>query len=435
MALGEGLEHLLLNWKSLFPRGCRWKALLVPSIILIPILFHPVWDLFLSPRHFPDLEKKYGEGTSSSIRLTTARDWFLLNEKGQHWLNSWYYDSAPILMERDRVTVFQPMVVALVGPELKAWKDWLGVHFSSPNTPWSQPIFFLEASEPSELDSPLFKDEVDYVILDSSLADKDLSHLWPKDSYCYFHRGIWKEADGQLRHDQNTFRADKELFSDGYFFHTPLIKRRDLIRKQGLDPEQTKLTTHYKTLLFQILSQPVWMGSLGLFGGLGFLICLAWVISPFAAKRSYLLPAIGIILSILQPGMWKDSLQYRLLNDENNFWDQHEILKVASFTLNASDVKLILSQPETTDARLRMLRWLAIGRAYPKMPQDIKLEIVKKLSPDVENYSKIPFNLRYKLLDACAKILPLHGALKKFVSEEEHPYVRWYARDKGFDGT
>lgn len=433
IALGEGLQNLLSNLSSRFPKGSRLKTLSLPILILLPTLFHPVWDLFLSPRQYADLDKKYGEGTSASIKLTSARDWFLLNNEGQHWFNSWYYSAAPLLMERERITNFQPMVVAMVGIDPKKWSLDHLIHFASKNNDRGQRIHLYQTQNLSELDGPLLKDQVDYVAL-SPTSDSNYPNInWPAGSYGIFSPKIWKDADGKTKHDNKTFWSKKEKFPDGYFYHTPLIERRQELRKLGLNDRQSALTQKFKTLLFEIQSTPSWMGSLGLFGALGFLVFLAWILSPIARKRPSLFPILGLALTLLQFQGWSDAFHFRISENDEDFWSQHEVLKKASFTLGAKEVEMVLQQPTAEDARLRILQWLVMGRAYPTMPKEIKSRIEKALAPELENFLELPFNLRYKLLDACSGVTPLHQTLKEKVLLEKHPYVRWYAREKGFD--
>lgn len=433
MFFGDIFENFLNRWKEHYPKGTRWKTLLVPSLILLPILIHPVWSLFLSPRNYPELDKRFGTGTSDSIRLTTARDWFLLNKDGRHWFNSWYYGSAPLLMERDRVTQFQPMVVALIGIDKKKWFPWLGAHFSADPSQRGQPIYFFEPESASDLDGPLFRDEVDYVALDSTMADKGFTDSWPSGSFGFFSNQSWEKADGVTYHDLKTFLSKEEKRPGGSFYRTPLIERKEEIWSKGMNTEQTLVTKRFKKLFFEVQSRPLWMGALATFGGVGFLVFFAWALSPVAKSRPSMLPVIGVLCTFLQFENWGDALRFQLEKEGEGFWNEYEVLKESSFALRAADVQDVLKQPRAEDARIRILQWLIMGRAYPYMNKDIKKKIEAKIAPEIETYSSLSFNLRYKLLDACSGIIPLHSDLKKEVAKERHPYVRWYARDKGFD--
>jgi len=436
LVFAEIYLSFVLKWPSRFQKGTRLQILSVPALILLPILLHPVWDLFLNPRTYQELDQQFGEGTSRSIRLTSARDWFLLDEHGQHWFNSWYYGAAPILMERERVTSFQPMVVAMVGMDPKNWRPEHKVHFSTEKGSRGQRLHLFQATSPSDLDDAIARNQLDYVAIDSSLAGNHLADswgLWPKGSYGFFSNGVWPQADGVLRHDRNTFWAKQEKMPDGVFYRTPLVERKLQLHNQGLDPEQTRLADQYKQLLFAIASKPVWMGCLGLFGGVGFLLTLSGILSPLARLRPGLLPVLGLLCTLLLWRMWSDTFHYRMSTGKENFWAQHEVLKKASFTLTQGDVQSVLEQPLAEDARLRILQWLILGRSYPRMPAEVQIKIVEVLGSVVETYPSLPFNLRYKLLDACSNVPPLHSSLSNLVVGERHPYVRWYAREKGLD--
>jgi hypothetical protein len=433
--LGEGLERLLKNRKTLFPQKTLWILICALALSLLPTLLHPVWDLFLSPRQHPDLDKKFGENTSASIRLTTARDWFLLNEDGQHWFNTWYYGAAPLLMERDRVTNFQPMVVAMVGIDPKTWGKYHQVHFSEHIGFQGPRLRFFEPKHHTDLDNPIFRDQVDYVAMSSKMVSKDFVPPWPDGSYGFFAGGNWKDADGKTKHDQNTFWKKREKVPGGTLYRTPLVERKFQLWNEGLDPEQTALTKNFKTLLFKILNSPSWMGTLGIFGGLGFLVCLTWILSAISRKHSKILILFGLTATVLQGGTWNQAIQFRTAPEGQGFWNEHEILKKASFTLEPSDVVVVLNQAPAEDARLRVLQWLVMGRSFSNVSPKLQKRIEERMGRVIESYSELPFYMRYKLLDACFRIKSLHPALKEKVKNEFHPYVRWYARDKGLDDT
>ena len=77
-------------------------------------LTHPVLKIATDPKSFEDADA-----------MTLVRDWLLLNKQGENWVNSWYYNHSPLIMEKEMVTAFQPLVIGVVDLDQRYWRNRL----------------------------------------------------------------------------------------------------------------------------------------------------------------------------------------------------------------------------------------------------------------------------------------------------------------------
>jgi len=408
----------------------KWfnKGLVMVGMLLClsPFLTHPVLHIAFKPKLYQEIDS-----------MTLVRDWLLLNENGENWVNSWYYNFTAIAMERERITNFQPMVVALLDIDEAVWKNRLSAYFSTHKGQRMQYIKFIKVNEQEDFSEYINKGYVDFIAIGYQHKASSLARVakCPVHSYAFFDPDPNAKIDDQ--HDitpKNFFGTKYERW--GYIYQkTPLLLRKDEIQDEGYDYAQTKVLQRNKKALGKILSSPFTLGAL-LLVLLGGALIVLYHLLLFLLKLNPMLPSV--IFMMVTP-IW-----FPRLTSNCKFWTSLEVQNPKAKELiilqlnqlyakpNAAGLEQILTQPMSSDMRIAMWQVACMGKGYSKSSREVKVEIVRWMNTVMTNYANYPFNFRYKIIEAAAQIPTLIESLDQLCKSEKHPYVRWYAESYGY---
>ena len=391
-------------------------------LVLLPLLIHPVWSIWLTP-----------ERIDAKIKTKPLiRDMLLLNAQGESWINSWYYQSAPLLNEKERITSFQPMVVGLLGMEEASWSEMLRFGFKNPLHPQGQPIVFIKVTLQDDFNHWLNSNWLDYLAIDANLvgafsANIDKSH---KGSIGFYSSQSWNMADGFLYLDpEHYFRLNpKTLIKE-----TPITRQRDILRQEGYAPAQSACLMKAAQRMSGIFNQPWTLMSIVVLMLWGLVFMIALAIFKLCQTFSWL--ALCLLLWTSPNIFWyREAYNYWLYpQDQSNFWSQVIDHHFKALRLSPDDLKSVLALPLSQDQRIAMLQVSILGRSFAQSTctDDLRAKIVERFQDIFKIYTQSPLNFRYKVIDATANIPALRSDLEQLTKAEKHMYVRWYGAEHG----
>lgn len=422
-----------LNLWEKVARACCFLSL---ATLLLGILSSPVWDLWLRPSLLDYREK--GEEAQLN-RFTLIRDLCFLDERGENVLNSWYYGSSPYLMERERITSFQPMMVGVLGVNLELWERHFRHGFAGDRFGSVQPIAFIPVQEDDPLEHWLRRGVLDFVALGPPHHALKSSEPELENAMMLF------DAQGSgegLIHLGNVYRK-----VNGYH-ETPLTLRKQfLIKEMGLVPSLLPSFESGRRFFKGTLSNGTTLSAFAILLGLGL---LAWtsVLWPFMERR--ILISGCCFLFCLTAFDWQDRLAYWTCSEKSvsgRIIEMHKIarsfdVKSVMPLLDSSSGNAILNVSSNStptphsvwleDRRLLMLSLSALGRNHQSLDRESQVQVRQKCEQLMERYQHEPLNLRYKLFDAFGALPSFRPMLQEALLKETHPYVWWYAGQQGF---
>lgn len=420
----ESLQHLEAGWKPPLRRLWFLSPLVVG--LALPSLVHPVWDFFLSPERYPGIQT-----------TTLARDALLLNDKGRSFFNNWYYGHTIYPSEIDRVTQFQPMTVALVDLPRDPWTERFNWHFASPKYPTGFRIAFVEMKDLDEVKLALERDLIDFAALGPSALNTFDTTRHDPGSFGFFQIQPW-DSPGDHLHDLKSIFSQREKRDRRTFTLHPVFLRQEHLRNiEGYREDLHQSYLRYRDdLLKDLLGSPRKTGSLALFVALGWIYLFVLLGGRLLMIAPRFCLSVGCLSIALNTSFFLDSWDFWSAPQpeaRDNVWQRLYEGHRAAKRFSAEDVAQALARKDESDLRLQILRISTLGRGHSRSGPDTQAEISKALQPWVDTYHQHPFNLRYKILDACANIPSLREQLIEACKDEEHPYVRWYSVFRGFE--
>jgi hypothetical protein len=379
----------------------------------LAILSHPVWHQWVQPQAYEKLNK-----------IPVIRDMLLLNEDGHDWINTWYYGSSPYLMERERVTRFQPMMVGLMAMNETWWKPALVHGFRGDSHGSSQKIHFFNLEMDDDIDTLIRHGKVDYVAIASDVVDRVDTSEWPKTSFGVFHMQ-------EVENGPNVITPKTYYIRSGPYTESPITLRSyEIQRKVGHQPWLMKAFISSKMRLKDVLadSNTIFALSFLIILGLGAVI---WILIGMVQRSSLLLLLI-LGMAFIYPN-WReraDFWHHELWEDcsgGDSQWSQ--ILLWHGWALDAQkhNVIVVIDHGFSKDARIKMLQISVLGRGYSLLKAEEKVKANERIFEALNAYDKSPLNMRYKIYDAFGSIEEVKQKLSQCYAGEDHPYVLWYA--------
>ena len=429
--VGLAIQKLSLACKSKTKANIKAKGIqriqqslpfIFAFLLLTPIIFHPVWSIWLTP-----------DRIDAKVKIKPLiRDMLLLNEQGESWINSWYYNAAPLVNEKERITSFQPMVVGYLGLDQSQWHPKLAFDFQSESNSQGQRIVFIELNKLDNFELWLQKGLLDYVAIDSSFVESFLPQLarYPKGSVGFYSNSLWSKADSELYCDPNHyFRVNLSEQSRT----TPITRQRDALRQQGYVPAQSACLLKNALRMNRIFNNPWSLLSLVVLMLWG----LAWMVYVFLQLifcRSTWWELVFIFGLIPMYSGLPAAYNYWFHPKEiPTYWSNLIDLHLKAVRISPKDLNSTLAEPLSDDLRLAMLQVSILGRSYsqPACSEVLRTKIVERFESIFTNYHNHPLNFRYKVIDATANIPALQSALETCVKKEKQMYVRWYGAEHG----
>ncbi len=383
-----------------------WLLVISMTPFVLSAAIHPVWDYWLRPHRF--------EGLLSG---TVIRDMLLLNRDGEHWFNTWYYDHSPLLMERERVTQFQPMTVATCG----VGDHWLRLLTSDVEP---QPIFTFELKgDLHEARVDLENGHLDHLVLSRSFWEESKLDVrdFPDGALTVLSYDVWPEANGVWQFDREIYFL-KNADGGG----SVLQRRLGLLRQQGYDAYQSEAVYKAKRGLFFLLSNPAYMIPIATVFISGVLYWVIFLLG-FLGKRP-----LGVLLVVAVVAIWlygSDPLEkvsyWR--GEQECSYERIRLLHHMATRFSLDDVEEIMGEPFPKDMRLLMLSVSILGRGMNKVSDPNQLALIDlRVAELLDNYHSYPLNLRYKIVEAFSSHPKWKLKMEEFCLGETHPYVAWY---------
>ncbi len=401
-----------------------WKIQIITIIMMLLCVSHfltnPVLHLIVKKESYEKVNP-----------MTIVRDWLLLDNKSSNWVNSWYYGHSPIAMEREKITVFQPMVVGLIDIDEKVWKRRLSSFFVTQKKDQGTKIKFIQLNHQQNIESFLNKEFVHFVAIGEQHYEsfKEKVHYWPQYSYAFFGLKPSSNIPKEL------YVTPQNYYGKGYSLkETPVLKRKDFLQDNGVNVFQSETNTHFKRGLGFLLSHPNYLIALLTFLLGGALIVLFRVMLIVSMKRSYLILMFPILMSYFWvPGLKQNYIFWTSDPGINSNSNELRILALNDLVLNVDLKKLepVLEQPISDDLRVAKWQVSCMGVIYLNGNAKLKAKAVKWLDQVLENYHNYPFGFRYKMIESMVKVDPHYEKINELCKVEKHVYTRWYAENFG----
>lgn len=444
--LGETLK-LIKGLALRFDKRARVWGLINMALLVLPLALHPAWHMLLWP-----------EGYQGVDREALARDWILLDERGEHPINSWYYHFSPLAAERERVTVFQPPVIGWteVGPE--HWEEPLSrfVQRYGENGDWTThpyPMKYLELFDAAAAVEALRRGHIDLWITTEEHVRRNEMNL----------RGVSRlavvshspELYGAPEANPNAVSINASNWEGAPLWWSrgqnlqvisnPLLERVMELRDQGYSEGQNRWYRRFRTWLTVDVSRGMvgWM--------LPMLVLLGAACHGYRILGALCLRSVwpGLLLAALlladrAPTVWRYASDWSdLLGNSPSAGSRASIRDMAALCgdldhslrtkapLDTRKIRELLREPLSPDRRLAMREIDVFGRAlrFESLEKDLRNELINRLTLCAERYASEPFNWRYKLLDAMAWVPELRSLAIRLARDEKHLYVRWYAEN------
>ncbi len=434
--LVEALETL----REIGARARRGQRLVTAAgclFLFSPWFTHPAWHPALFPEEYRDVD-----------RFTLIRDWLLLNPEGRGWVSEGYYAYSPYAAERDRVTVFQPPVVGVVGLPVEDWREKVRSLWILVKLEWrqfSQPVAFLKCKDLDQAERWLQEGKMDLLLLDHDDPRERalLERLGEREGAVFLTHGAAQEGRPfpPVYNPDSFFGAPHAWLHGQQVRGTPLTRRIAELRQRGYDERQNRIEAAARAWISQgVFSSPA-----------SSVLFLAVVLGGAACALFLLLSAIGgtipwlaLLLCVLAAPP-----SVAMLRDNFQVWEGirataasgHPLLQVLALhrqikAPTAEAVRAILAAPLSRDKRVAMwqVELLGIGYADAKIKNDegLRAGIRGYLQACSQAYAAQPLNFRYKFLQALVAIPELKDMARELTSRETHLYVRWYAESNGF---
>lgn len=383
-----------------------WLIAPMMLLLFLSAAIHPVWDCWLRPQRFEGL-----------VIGTVIRDMLLLNRDGEHWFNNWYYDHSPLLMERERLTQFQPMTVATFGVDRK-WHRFLKSGLGG------QRVFFFE-----------HKGSIQQAIADAK--SRYLDHL-------VFARSFWENLELKV----NDFPAGavtvlshspwpennevwqvhlkKEFYSSAGGQRSPLVRGSIDMRNHGYSMSQSDAVDKGKRGLLFLLSDPISMMTLSMaFIGGG--LYLLFILIANLCRRP--VGCCFVVASVVYFFVCNDFINKLSYWQGDSSCDHEQIRRLHHMAIRSSvkDVIDVIEKPFPEDMRQLMLTVSVLGRGMHLLSDANQIfRMDQKVEELLSSYQGYPLNLRYKIIDAFAVHPMWRRRLEVSCRGEGHPYVTWY---------
>ena len=408
----------------------RMKVLLLVcfalSLSVSHWISHPIWHMVFYSKQYENIDA-----------MTLVRDWFLLDENGDNWVNDWYYNHTVFPMEKERITHFQPMLIGVMDVD-SSWNRHL-LTFSTDKKGWrGQRTHLIPLMTDHEWDLWLGKGLLDIVAVDSKhlteLADR--AKKCPEGSVIFLGPLKTAKINGlvQISKISEFYGGVYERW--GYRLkHTPVVDRKDQIQDHGFDLLQSQVMNRHKRALGGLLSSPVLLTSTLALMMLSFLWFLIQITLCLVQKNRLILWAIIVLSSpfwlsglMQNSSFWKDQV-----NDTQNSTERKLLRYHRSFVkIDHQLTHEVLNQTLNQDRRLAMWQVACLGAAYhATKDRSIRSKITEWMKVALKSYPDYPFNMRYKLIEAASAMPELLDLLDQVCREEKHPYVRYYAEGYG----
>lgn len=416
------LIHQKTNGSS-FKR--RVFVVILMMISVSHFLTHPVLHIAFQPQAYKNVNA-----------MTLVRDWLLLNENSSHWVNSWYYNHTAIAMEREKITVFQPMIVGLVDIDEKVWLSRFRSFFAYHPKDHGTKIKFLHLKPNEPIKDYIEKDFVHFVAIGAHRYQQLQKEVesWPEISYAFF---------GTKPHPnipQEVFYTPQNYYGKPYtrwgfrLKETPVLKRKDLLQDVGLNEFQSKANNHFKGGLAFLLTHPNYSIPLLILILTGALV----ILFRLMLLTSLINPWLVLLLSLLMSVYWIPGLKNNVL-----FWTSEggleskspelRILALNELSMNPLPKKLsqLLNEEMSDDLRIAKWQVSCMAAIYKNNTDHEKQKALRWIQKVLDQYHDYPFGFRYKLIEAAVKMAPLYDRINKLSRSEKHIYVRWYAENYG----
>jgi hypothetical protein len=424
----------LLTWmlasvagtKIQLTRARRYLACALVFGFVLALGSHPVWSLWTHPEQSAGLNK-----------IPLIRDFLLLDEQGNDWVNEWYYGSSPLLMERERVTSFQPMMVGFFGVKLDSWRPLFIYCFREHDPRFRRDISFLPLELDDDPEVLMRRGVIDYLALAPAFRNHLKTWDLPKGSYGVYHEGLrsldpYFVANG----DQAPFEYDRQNYYQkvGKYTESPLTIRFKPLQKMGFFPDMMKAFQSSKLRFFKVMKEGkgVWAFATLILLGMAatLIISLQWLIRIRFLWVLVIL-WLGSMSWLDRYQFWVHEVAHAPHSDQQTIWTTLIQWHQRAIAKNKSDIENLLTSDFSEDSRIFMLQVSVLGRGFETLDQDQKKLAQKEIDHVLLKYHDSSLNVRYKMIDAFAHLAACRIPLKVLLRDERHPYVHWYAADRG----